>query len=83
MVDVFLQAWNPILEFEQISLNTLAQGLLYWEALAPIGERWKDFEAAEVSNSYTSRDELIKQRILSDKEFSVELSTLWQELKNA
>ena len=82
MVDVFLHAWNPLLEFEQISLNTLAQGLLYWEALAPISERWKDFEAAEVSNSYTSRDELIKQRILSDKEFSVELSTLWQELKD-
>ena len=81
MVEIFLQAWNPMLEFEQISLNTLAQGLLYWEALAPISERWKDFEAAEVSNSYTSRDELIKQRILSDKEFSVELSTLWQELK--
>ncbi len=81
MVDIFLQAWNPLIEFEQVSLNTLAQGLLYWEALAPISERWKDFQAAEVSNAYTSRDELIKQRILSDKEFSVELSTLWQELK--
>jgi hypothetical protein len=82
MVEVFLQAWNPLVEFEQISLNALAQGLLYWETLAPISERWKDFEVAEVSNSYTSRDELIKQRILSDKEFSVELSMLWQELKD-
>ena len=82
MVEVFLQAWNPLVEFEQISLNALAQGLLYWEALAPISERWKDFQAAEVSNSYTSRDELIKQRILSDKEFSVELNTLWEELKS-
>ena len=45
MVDVFLQAWNPLVEFEQISLNTLAQGLLYWEALAPIGDRWKEIEA--------------------------------------
>ncbi len=82
IVDIFLQAWNPLIEFEQISLNTLAQGLLYWEALAPISEKWKNFEAAEVSNSYTSREELIKQRVLSDKEFSVELSTLWQELKD-
>lgn len=82
MVEIFLQAWNPLIEFEQVSLNTLAQGLLYWEALAPISERWKDFEAAQVSNSYTSRDELIKQRIISDKEFSVELNTLWQELKD-
>jgi hypothetical protein len=82
MVDVFLQAWNPLVEFEQVSLNSLAQALLYWEALAPISERWKDFQAAEVSNAYTSRDELIKQRILSDKEFSVELDVLWQDLKD-
>jgi len=82
IVDIFLQAWNPLIEFEQVSLNTLAQGLLYWEALVPISEKWKNFEAAEVSNSYTSREELIKQRVLSDKEFSVELSTLWQELKD-
>ena len=73
---------EPTVRVRAISLNTLAQGLLYWEALAPISERWKDFEAAEVSNGYTSRDELIKARILSDKEFSVELSTLWQELKD-
>ncbi|MGA2682227.1 MAG: hypothetical protein ABSF44_10575 [Candidatus Bathyarchaeia archaeon] len=82
MVDVFLHAWSPLIEFEQVSLNSLAQGLLYWEALEPVSERWKGFEAAEVSNSYASRDELIKQRVLSDKEFSVELNTYWQELKD-
>jgi hypothetical protein len=82
MVDVFLHAWSPLVEFEQVSLNTLAQGLLYWEALEPVSERWKDFEAAEISNSYASREELIKQRVLSDKEFSVELNTYWQELKD-
>ena len=82
MVDLFLHAWNPLVEFEQVSLNSLAQGLLYWENLAPIVDRWKNFEAAEVSNSYTSRDELIKQRILSDREFSEELNCYWQELKD-
>jgi hypothetical protein len=81
MVDVFLHAWNPLIEFEQISLNTLAQGLLYWEALAPIGDRWKEFEAMQVANSFASREELIKQRVLSDKEFSEELDLYWEELK--
>jgi len=81
MVDVFLRAWNPLIEFEQLNLATLAQGLLYWEALAPIGERWKSLEMAEISNSFASRDELIRQRILSDKEFTVELNSFWQELK--
>ena len=82
MVNIFLKAWNPLIEFEQISLNTLAQGLLYWEALAPINERWKELEPATVSNSFASREELIKQRVLSDVEFSDELTHYWQELKN-
>jgi len=82
MVNVFLKAWNPLIEFEQISLNTLAQGLLYWEALAPISERWKDIDAAEVSMGFASREELIKQRVLGDREFSEELNCYWQELKD-
>ncbi|MGD0643842.1 MAG: hypothetical protein ABSA75_02945 [Candidatus Bathyarchaeia archaeon] len=81
MVNVFLKTWNPLVEFEQISLNSLAQGLLYWEALAPISERWKDFGASEVSIGFASRDELIKQRVLGDREFSEELNCYWQELK--
>jgi len=82
MVDVFLNAWNPLVEFEQVTVNSLGQALLYWDALTPISDRWKDFEAAEVSNVFTSREELIKQRILSDKEFSEELNYYWQELKD-
>jgi hypothetical protein len=81
MVNAFLEAWNPLIEFEQISLNSLAQGLLYWEALSPLDERWKEFESIEVSNAFASREELIKQRVLSDKEFSDELNIYWQELK--
>jgi hypothetical protein len=81
IINAFIKAWNPLIEFEQISLNTLAQGLLYWEALSPLDERWKDFESIEVSNTFASREELIKQRVLSDKEFSDELNNYWQELK--
>ncbi len=81
MVDVFLHAWNPLVEFEQVTLNTLSQGLLYWESLLPISDRWKEFEAQQVPNSFVNRDELIKQRVLSDKEFSEELDVYWEELK--
>ncbi len=58
MINVFLKAWNPLIEFEQLSLNTLAQGLLYWEALAPISERWKELEPTEVANSFASRERI-------------------------
>jgi hypothetical protein len=81
MVDVFLRAWNPIVEFEQLSIHSLAQGLLYWEALVPLEERWRDLAVSEVAMGFASRDELIKQRVLGDKAFSEELESYWQELK--
>jgi len=81
MVNVFLGAWSPIVEFEQLSLHNLAQGLLYWDALAPIGDRWKDIDVCAVATGSISREELVKQRVLSNKEFSEELEGYWQELE--
>jgi hypothetical protein len=82
MVDVFLEAWSPLIEFEQLSLHSLAQGLLYWNALAPMSDRWKDIDVSEVAMGSVSRGELVKQRVLGDREFSEELEFYWQELKN-
>ena len=82
MVDVFLGAWSPLIEFEQLSLHSLAQGLLYWNALAPMGDRWKDIDVSEVAMGSVSRGELVKQRVLGEIEFSEELECYWQELKN-
>ena len=82
MIDVFLAAWNPVVEFEQLSLHNIAQGLLYWETMPQVDERWKDIAVSAVAMGLVSRDEMIKQRILSDKEFSEELETHWIELKN-
>ncbi len=81
MVEVFLGAWSPLIEFEQLSLHSLAQGLLYWEALAPMGDRWKDIDVSQVAMGSVSRDELVKERVLSNREFSEELECYWQELK--
>ena len=82
MVDVFLGAWSPVIEFEQLSLHNVAQGLLYWEALAPIDQRWKDIDVSAVAMGSVSREEMVKQRVLSDKEFSEELEAYWLELRN-
>jgi hypothetical protein len=81
MVDVFLNAWSPLVEFEQLSLHNLAQGLLYWEALAPMGERWKSIDVSQIAMGSVSREELVKQRVLSNREFSEELECYWQHLK--
>jgi hypothetical protein len=81
MLGVFLQAWDPIVEMEQISLHSLKEALRYWESLVPLSKRWKELAAIEVGTGTATRDELIKQRVLSDKVFSEELEAFWLELK--
>ena len=81
MVNVFLGAWHPVVELEQLSLHSLAEAMRYWDGLVPIKERWPELAVPEVGMGITSRDELIKQRILGDKFFSEELEAYWQELK--
>ena len=83
IVGLFLRSWHPIVELEQISVHSLADALRYWDALVPLSERWKQFAPDEIGTGVASRDELIKQRVLSDKVFSEELETFWQELKTA
>ena len=82
IVETFVNAWHPIVEFEQISLHSLAEALRYWKSLLPLKERWKEFPPAELERSLATREELIRQRILRDKAFSEELENFWQELKN-
>jgi hypothetical protein len=82
IVGLFLRSWHPIVELEQISVHSLAEALRYWDTLVPMSERWKELAPNEVEAGVASRDELIKQRVLSDKVFSEELEKFWQELKD-
>jgi hypothetical protein len=81
MLSVFLKAWHPLVELEQLSMNSLAAAMRYWDSLVPLKDRWPDFDVQEVAMGTTSRDELVKQRVLGDKFFSEELEGYWQELK--
>jgi hypothetical protein len=81
MVSVFLGAWHPVVELEQLSLHSLAEALRYWEGLLPLKERWPELAVPEVAMGTTSRDELMRQRVLGDKVFSEELESYWRELK--
>jgi len=81
MLAVFLGAWHPLVELEQLSLHSLAEAMRYWAALLPLKERWPELAVPEVAMGSASRDELIRQRILGDKAFSEELECHWQDLK--
>jgi hypothetical protein len=81
LVTLFTQAWNPIVEQEQLSIASLAEAIKYWNDLAPIDERWQRFDPAQVAAGATTREELVRLRILAEKTFFEELEAFWAELK--
>ena len=78
-----LKAWHPLIEWEQLSLHSMAEAMRYWNSLIPIKERWKETPPEQVGMGSASREELVRQRILREKAFSEELEDFWQKLKKA
>ena len=81
LADLFLEIWQPIVELEQLSPHSLAEAIKYWKNLLPISERWPETFSPETETGATTREELIKQRILAEKAFPETLEMVWKELK--
>jgi len=81
IVNIFLKAWHPTIELEQISLHSLAEAIKYWKSLLPLNERWKQLFPEEIETGLTTREDLIRQRIMQDEAFSEELEKFWHKLK--
>jgi hypothetical protein len=77
----FLKTWHPLIEWEQLSLHSMDEALTYWNSLIPIEDRWKETPSEQVGMGSTTREELVRERIMRDKAFSEELENFWQELK--
>jgi hypothetical protein len=81
MTDIFLAAWHPIVEQEQVTMRSLQDALRYWNALVPIKDRWEQPLVAEVQTGTTTHEELVEANILRDEAFSAELDRFWNQLK--
>lgn len=81
LAQLFMKAWNPIVEQEQLSIPYIAEALDYWRNLVPINERWQKTGPMQVASGETTREELVKLKILAEKAFREELETFWTELK--
>jgi hypothetical protein len=78
---LFMKAWSPIIEQEQLTIPSLVEAMKYWNGLAPIDERWQKFGPMQVEAGATTREELIRLKILVEKTFMEELEAFWQELQ--
>jgi hypothetical protein len=64
---LFMKAWNPIIEQEQLNIPSLAEAMNYWNDLAPIDERWQRNVPMKVEAGATTREELVRLKILAEK----------------
>jgi hypothetical protein len=80
LATIFLKSWHPTVELEQISPHSLIQAIQYWQGLLPLDERWQKTAYTETQIGFTSKQELLEQKVLAEKQFSEELETFWQEL---
>jgi hypothetical protein len=81
LAELFMNVWNPIVELEQLSIPSLAGALKYWGGLIPIDERWQKDGPLQVEAGATTREELVRLRILAEKTFLEDLEMFWKELK--
>lgn len=81
LAHLLLKVWNPVVELEQISPNSLAQAVRYWRGLLPLSERWAKTDFFVRETGAATREELVKERILAEEVFSEELEVFWEELK--
>lgn len=81
LVDMFVEAWHPIVEFEGLSKRRVDEAVDYWNQLPPLEERRISLPAPVDSLGYTSLEELLKLRLVSEKSFNEALQSLWEELK--
>ncbi len=78
---LFLESWHPIVELEQVSPHSLSEAIKYWQSLTPLAERWQQSEGLQNETETVTREELLKQQVIAEREFSKELELFWQELK--
>ena len=82
IVRTFIKVWHPTVELEQVTIQSLAEALRYWETLIPLSERWSQLAPTEIAIGTTTREELVSERIIRDEAFSQEPENFWKELKN-
>lgn len=81
LVDIFVETWHPIVEFEELSKKRVNEAVDYWNQLLPLEERRVSLPTPVESLGSTSLKELLKLKIVSEKSFNEALQNIWEELK--
>jgi hypothetical protein len=83
LVDIFAEAWHPIVDLQQLTSHRLREAMDYWMSLSTLRERAIEGEVHETEAGLIDLDELASMGYLSEEEFISALKGLWEELKES
>jgi hypothetical protein len=81
LANAFFSAWHPVIALDRMTPQRLHEGLEYWNALVPFGERTEEFPLPSEVKSSFNLDDLINLNILSKAEFDDVLQAVLHELE--
>jgi len=80
---IFVRAWRPILEYEQLSPQRVKEAVEYWNRLRSLTERFRRLPSPPWARpSIISLDEMLELGVFSPEEFEQLLSGLATELRD-
>jgi len=78
---IFLRAWHPILEMEQLSPQRIREAIDYWNRLKPLRERLLRLPKPSPQGLESlSLSDMLRLGLLSETAFEEVLRSLWREL---
>jgi len=75
-------AWHPIAGLDRLTPERLREGLEYWHALLPFGERGDEFPIPSLAEAPFELKELIALNLLAGQEFDDALQAVLRELQD-
>lgn len=81
LANIFRKSFHPIVEMDRLSQRRVREAIDYWNQLLSLEERLMKLPEPSSNLGFTSIEELIKSRILSEESFNDLLQRFWLELK--
>ena len=82
LAEFLLLSWHPIVELEQLTLDSTREAKEYWDKMLSFFDRRKRLQLGPFETpSATDLEELARQRVVEEKAYTRKMQDLWKELK--
>jgi hypothetical protein len=82
LAEFLLLSWHPIVELEQLTLDSTKEAKGYWDKMLSFFDRRKRLQLGPFATPHpTDLEELAGQRIVEEKAYTRKMQDLWKELK--